>query len=37
MNSEPRRWKTGTVTAISATTPPITAHFHRSDQRTTGS
>jgi hypothetical protein len=29
--------KTGTVTTTSAAAPPITDHFHRSDQRTTGS
>ncbi len=37
MNSEPRRLKTGMVTTIIATAPPITHHFQRSDQRTTGS
>jgi hypothetical protein len=37
MNSDPRCVNTGTVTATSATAPPITDHFHRSDQRTTGS
>ena len=37
MNSDPRCVNTGTVTTTSATAPPITDHFHRSDQRTTGS
>ena len=36
MNSNPRCVNTGTVTATSAAAPPITDHFHRNDQRTTG-
>ena len=37
MNSDPRRVNTGTVTTTRAAAPPMTAHFHRNDQRTTGS
>ena len=37
MNSEPSSKKTGTVTRMSARAPPMTVHFQRSDQRTTGS
>ena len=36
MNSDPRRVNTGTVTTTRAAAPPMTDHFHRSDQRTTG-
>ncbi len=37
MNSDPRCVNTGTVITISATAQPMTVHFQRSDQRTTGS
>ena len=37
MNSEPSLRKTGTVARMSASEAPITSHFRRSDQRTTGS
>ena len=37
MNSDPRLMNTGMVATTSAVAPPITDHFHRSDQRTTGS
>ena len=37
MNSEPSAKKTGIVTSIIATAAPMTVHFQRSDQRTTGS
>jgi hypothetical protein len=37
MNSEPRWVNTGTVTMTSAAAAPMTAHFHRNDQWTTGS
>ena len=37
MNSEPRRMKTGTVMTMATSEPATTLHFHRRDQRTTGS
>ena len=37
MNSDPSFKKTGTVARIRAREAPITVHFQRSDQRTTGS
>ena len=37
MNSDPRRWYTGTVAATMTTAPATTNHFHRSDHAHTGS